>query len=170
MINSGIYAIRNLVTGKMYVGSAIDFAKRFKNHRSALTNGKHNPKLQNSWNKHGAGAFVFEILEVVEDKALLLTIEQQWLDKFKSYGPAGYNVALFASAPMRGRKRSAVSIEKTAAAHRGTKRGVETIKRMSAWQKGQKKPAMLGNKNALGYQHTEAARAKIAFASKNISA
>jgi hypothetical protein len=38
---SGIYQIRNTVNGKFYIGSAIDFSKRFCVHYNRLINNKH---------------------------------------------------------------------------------------------------------------------------------
>lgn len=37
----GIYQIRNTVTGKIYIGSAVDIARRFRVHRWYLTKGEH---------------------------------------------------------------------------------------------------------------------------------
>ena len=79
---SGIYQIRNLVNNKIYVGSASDFYERKSQHFSLLKYGKHNQKLQNSYNKYGKDNFVFEVIEFVEDKNKLLEYEQYWIDKF----------------------------------------------------------------------------------------
>src|SRR5208337_5409024 len=56
--DSGVYSITNVVTGKRYIGSACNFRSRWKDHRTLLLQEKHHsPKLQNSWRKHGPGAF-----------------------------------------------------------------------------------------------------------------
>ena len=63
----GIYCIKNVVTGKMYIGSSINIAGRWKQHRYQLNTNRHeNHYLQHSWNKHGEGSFEFSILEVVD--------------------------------------------------------------------------------------------------------
>jgi group I intron endonuclease len=91
-MSSGIYRIRNLINGKIYIGSAVDFERRWKYHKSRLNNNSHNNiHLQNAWNKNGQENFVFEILEQVlpEDfndkksfKIKLVSIkEQYYLDK-----------------------------------------------------------------------------------------
>lgn len=99
-----IYRIRNVVNGKIYIGSAVDSKIRFEKHRRQLRKGKHHcAHLQSSWNKHGEDCFKFEILEQVEND--LLEAEQRWIDKY--YGNANcYNTAKFAGAPMRGRTHS----------------------------------------------------------------
>jgi group I intron endonuclease len=61
IVQSGVYEIVNTVTGRRYVGSAINFARRWRQHRHDLRNNKHkNGRLQNSWNKHGEAAFAFQ--------------------------------------------------------------------------------------------------------------
>lgn len=89
---SGIYAIRNTANGKCYVGSAVSLPDRLYNHRWHLERGTHrNRKLLNAWRKHSAGAFTFEILEVVGDTGALLAREQYWIDALNSH-TGGYNL------------------------------------------------------------------------------
>lgn len=77
---SGIYSIKNLITGQIYIGSAINLYKRINRHVIDLKENKHtNSKLQNSWNKYKSENFSFEIIELV-DKELLLVREQYYLD------------------------------------------------------------------------------------------
>ena len=89
-----IYQIRHIVSGKVYVGSAVSPRNRWRNHRIMLQNGNHpNRYLQNAWNKHGEAAFVFEILEPVLFIEDLITREQYWIDKLKaSANGHGYNI------------------------------------------------------------------------------
>jgi len=75
-----IYRIINTITNDSYIGSAINYKLRRNNHISKLRNNKHHsPILQNSWNKHGEDAFVFEIVEEVHDKFLLISREQYYI-------------------------------------------------------------------------------------------
>lgn len=79
-MNSGIYKIVNLQTGKYYVGSTKDFKKRKQAHFSGLKNNYHpNKHLQNAYNKYGKENFKFEIIEYVKEE-LLLDIEQSYID------------------------------------------------------------------------------------------
>lgn len=99
-----IYRIRNIVNGKMYIGSAENAKVRFERHRRQLRKNKHHcAHLQASWNKHGEECFKFEILEEVDGD--LLAAEQGWLDKHYGNGKC-YNTAKYANAPMRGRKHT----------------------------------------------------------------
>jgi group I intron endonuclease len=60
----GIYQIRNLLDGKVYIGSSKNIKERFKAHKKSLNLGKHyNIHIQRSWNLCGDCNFVFEILE-----------------------------------------------------------------------------------------------------------
>lgn len=84
---SGIYRLLNINTNKYYVGSAVNFRNRLKDHLSRLRrNAHHSPRLQNSYNRHGESAFVFEIVEIVEDKSKLIEIEQKYIDDGIAFG------------------------------------------------------------------------------------
>ncbi len=68
---SGIYAIKNIVNGKKYIGQSVDLGKRNGDHFSMLRgNYHHNRYLQNSYNKYGEGAFEFKILEHCDEEVL----------------------------------------------------------------------------------------------------
>jgi hypothetical protein len=58
---SGVYAIRCLVNGKIYVGSAADLVGRIGEHKAQLRRGDHFmlPRLQQDWCAYGEEAFVF---------------------------------------------------------------------------------------------------------------
>jgi group I intron endonuclease len=76
----GIYKIINAINNKFYVGSAVDFKRRWINHRHRLRNGKHgNKHLLAAWNKYGEDKFIFVVVEEVPDDADLLAAENRWL-------------------------------------------------------------------------------------------
>lgn len=89
----GIYQIRNLVNGKIYVGSSKEINKRWTKHRIDLRkNCHHSILLQRAWNKYGKENFVFEIMEETDKKSLIIR-EQYYLDLLKSYDrKIGYNI------------------------------------------------------------------------------
>ena len=65
---SGIYVIRNLVTGKIYVGSAVIIGKRVYEHRRLLMLGTHgNRLLQRAWAKYGSDAFQLAQFDLAVD-------------------------------------------------------------------------------------------------------
>lgn len=99
---AGIYQIKNIVNGKIYIGSSKDLEFRRREHFRYMTGGYHaNNKLQLAFNKYGVDSFVFEILELYEgDKAGLLALEQSYLDKLDFR--TNYNIAYRAGAPMAG--------------------------------------------------------------------
>ncbi len=95
---SGIYVILNLITGGMYVGSSFDILYRWRKHREELRRDRHHsPYLQNSFNKHGEGAFAFIVVECIEQQDLHC-VEQKYIDT----GLYRYNVSDCASGPVRG--------------------------------------------------------------------
>ena len=92
---SGIYCIRDRISGRVYVGSAAHIARRWRAHRSNLSNGKHPGKvMQASWIKHGPDAFEFSVLERVADLGDLIAAEQRWIDALDAANPkTGFNVS-----------------------------------------------------------------------------
>lgn len=73
----GIYTITNVLTGQIYVVSALNFNKRFNEHKRLLKNNKHrNSYLQNSWNMYKEQNFRFQPEELVENKEELIPTEQ----------------------------------------------------------------------------------------------
>lgn len=113
---SGVYQIRNVVSGGVYIGSSQDIPRRWRKHREALRRGAHgNSRLQRAWDKYGENAFVFEVLLACPPNNLL-TQEQMYIDS----GMCGqcYNLAPIAGAPMRGRKHSAATRAAMSAAKR----------------------------------------------------
>ena len=62
-----VYMIKNTVNGKVYIGSSVNGYKRYNSHISHLRNGVHSSiRLQRSFNKYGAEAFVFIVLKYTD--------------------------------------------------------------------------------------------------------
>lgn len=148
-MKSSIYKILNLINNKIYVGSAVNYDKRWAAHEFYLNKGKHpNKHIQAAWNKYGAENFEFIALELVEDKTKLLEREQYWIDTLKPE----YNIC------------------KTAGSNLGIKYSEESKKKMSAWQIGRKmsdeakakmSTSAKGHKNSLGMKHSEETRKRM---------
>lgn len=78
----GIYKIENTINHKVYIGQSVDIEMRWKEHLYALTRNVHeNNHLQNSWNKYGAKAFTFSIIEECE-LSCLTDREQYYIDLY----------------------------------------------------------------------------------------
>ena len=81
MIGGGIYQITNVFNGKKYVGSTVDFERRWKRHLDNLRKGRHhNSRLQRAYNKYGEGVFEFSVLEYVGTNRNLLEREQFYIN------------------------------------------------------------------------------------------
>lgn len=99
----GIYSITNTVSGKVYIGSTVDFDTRWAYHRSRLRCNKHdNSYLQRSWDKYGECAFEFSILECLDDFEKLIEVEQFWMDAYREEGRELYNIGKCAYSARRG--------------------------------------------------------------------
>src|ERR1700712_3939229 len=60
----GVFLIRNLADGKVFIGSSMNLDAMFNRIRFQLFAGAHNVKeLEKDWKRLGAGKFEFEVLE-----------------------------------------------------------------------------------------------------------
>ena len=97
---AGVFAIRNTVNGKVFLGSSLNLEGPLNRHRFMLSIGKHEvPALQQDWNSFGPDRFTFEILEEVKVKDTpgfsvedeLTLLEQIWVETLQPFGEKGYN-------------------------------------------------------------------------------
>ena len=96
----GVYKIRNLISGKFYIGSTVSFRNRRDAHFKELRSGVHNNRrLQAAFNKYGENAFVFEPIEIIDHEDKLLEREQYYLDTLLPFGRSGYNISKLAGEP-----------------------------------------------------------------------
>ena len=91
----GIYAIKNKVNNKVYIGSSVDILRRFRKHKTELTTGKHsNIHLQRAFKTFGKDIFEFILLEECE-KEQLLQKEIDYIQKYNSLNEeCGYNMCV----------------------------------------------------------------------------
>lgn len=176
---SGIYKITNVINGKFYIGSAVNLSERRSSHFSTLSKRKHkNSKLQNSWNKYGESAFIFEVLEIIKDKNILIEREQYYLDTLKPFASIGYNICLLAKSSL-GVKRSKETKERISKSKTGTITSRETKIKLSIAGKGKKRSdkfkenlskIRIGNKHTLGFkQSLDQIRRRVSATRKTLS-
>ena len=75
---SGIYEIRNSVTGRVYVGQSISIKARWASHIQKAARGKHvSEDMNNDWCEHGAESFSLHIIrEAPPDELYILEAER----------------------------------------------------------------------------------------------
>jgi group I intron endonuclease len=96
----GIYQLKNLVNGKILIGSSKNLPARKNRFELELTleNFTNKELLQDVW-EHGKDKFVFEVLDYLapkEDPAYnysedLKTLEELWIEKLQPFNEKGYN-------------------------------------------------------------------------------
>lgn len=100
-IPAGVYQVKNVTNGKVFLGSSLNLEGPLNRHKFMLKNGGHtNKALQKDWNEFGSDSFTFEILEVVNVKDdpnfnlkdELTLLEQIWLENLQPFGERGYNL------------------------------------------------------------------------------
>ena len=131
----GIYQIKNLVNGKIYIGSSVNIARRWREHKTELRKDRHgNIYLQRSWNKYGEEEFEFSVLLLLNKKDNLIIKEQEYLDTLCPE----YNLAYKAGASMKGKRHTNETKKKMSNSSKGDKNGFfgkrhtkESIKKIS---------------------------------------
>lgn len=161
-MTSGIYQIKNTISGGVYFGRSVDVEDRLHHHRNELKRNVHrNKRLQNSWNKYGASVFKFELIweEAPENLCDLegFILEFMWSDKRLynhhklSYGgfEPGNKLGCFSrseetkkkmSDAFKGRKFSDEHKEKIKQSKTGLKPSEETKLKMIKAKQGKKRP------------------------------
>lgn len=96
---AGVYQIKNLVNGKVFIGSTMNFktlnGKKFELEAGSSTN----KQLQKEWNEFGKDQFVIEELETLkvkeepyfDAKRELKKLEDKWLNELSPFGERGYH-------------------------------------------------------------------------------
>ena len=167
IMNTGIYAIEHVATGRCYVGSAKDFGARWRTHRCLLRQGAHHsPHLQAAWNKYSEDAFVFKKLLVCSPENLI-AYEQRLLDGYQAANRKfGFNARALAESSL-GHKASPETRAKIKAARANQVFSAETRALWSKNRTGRKMPEGFGEftrAHKTGTKHTPEARAKISAA------
>ena len=96
----GIFAIRNLVNGKIYVAKSTNLDLIWKSEKFKLDLGGHtNAALQADWKLFGSENFAFEVLHellpsddpAVNERAELIALEALTIEDLQPFGENGYN-------------------------------------------------------------------------------
>lgn len=177
-----VYKIINLANAKFYVGSTVKVKERFRTHRRQLRAGKHHcPHLQSAWSKYGEDSFVFKVVAVIEDPALLHIAEQKLLDEHHGTENC-YNFAKYTDNSNRGiaqtethRKRISEAIKRHYESNPHPRQGVrhteESKKLMRANRAGkpmsEETKVKLRQAN-LGKVYSEETRAKLSSIRKGL--
>lgn len=149
--SSGIYIIVCIKSDNIYIGSSNNLQKRWNEHQRRLNKSDHdNSHLQRAWNKYGAQAFQFKVLEYCSIDQLDER-EQHYIKIYKTRGIC-YNI----TDGGRGTK--------------GVVRSSETRAKMSVAAIGRKHTGETREKLRLmntGKHHTSETRMKLSEISKN---
>ena len=137
---SGVYCILNEITGKLYIGSAVNLRERRRQHFGLLRKGSHHSAhLQNSVNHYGLSAFHFYIIELCS-QGELIQLEQKYMDETDCCNIRnGYNLC-----PVAGSRLN-------------SKASAETKAKMSKRRRGK-------NNGFYGKQHSDETKAEISKA------
>lgn len=136
----GVYRIEDAKSKRFYIGSSVNVLKRWLQHKFRLSRGTHpNPILQNIWSCDPERLSISTIQSIVgASREQLLAAEQKELDiAGVGTNPLCMNVLPIAGSHL-GRKRSAETCERLAAAQRGKTASEEAKAKMRAAKIGKK--------------------------------
>jgi group I intron endonuclease len=179
----GIYKITS-PTGKIYIGQSVDIEKRFKKYKSLNCTGQ--PKLYNSFIKHGFNSHIFEIIKECE-KDELNYCERHYQEFYYvldyefglnltltttvfKRGIIGEEVLIKRKVKQKGRKLSEEHKKSISESQKGKKQSKEIIEKRIKSNTGKKrtqetkdkiKNALKGNKNNLGNKRSEETKMKM---------
>lgn len=88
----GIYKIENNINHKIYIGQSKNIERRWKDHRSRIYyEANNNLPLYRAFRKYGIDNFSFKVVEQCLSEELDKK-EKEYIQKFNSIAPNGYNV------------------------------------------------------------------------------
>ena len=135
-MKSGIYKIKNIITGDCYIGSAKNYLERWQRHRKDLRKNKHHSiYLQRAFTKYGESSFIYGIIEYCE----LNELEEKENLAIQLYKPC-YNICPTAYSQI-GRKLSEDHINKLRIIGNNNEKGKKNL--LKAAKEAQKEVTML---------------------------
>lgn len=96
----GVFQIKNMVNGRVFIGSSTDLKAIWYAQKLQLNMGMHqNSDLQKEWKEFGADNFIYEILEEIkqtEDKPTdyakeVKALEEIMIEELQPYEAKGYH-------------------------------------------------------------------------------
>jgi len=97
----GVFQIRNILNGKIFIGSSLDLIAAWHAQKLQLEMGLHaNNGLQQDWKENGPKNFIYEILDEIKEteekpvdyKKEIKTLEVMIIDALQPFGDKGYNL------------------------------------------------------------------------------
>lgn len=136
-MDTGVYCITDTKSGRRYVGSAVSFKKRWREHRNSLKRGQHHSQFMQRTFHARSDAFSFQVLLYCSIDNLLM-YEQRFLDawkpEFNTSPVAGSQLGYRHTADTR--KKMSMSRPKDFSPMTGKKHTEETKARISENRKG----------------------------------
>lgn len=152
-----IYIATNKVNGKSYIGKTIKTIKVRQSWHQGVASRGEGWSFHNALRKYGLSAFDWSIVFETNDPDLLSVMEQEFIRRYKTKRPHGYNLTDGGDGIIG---RTPESLAQVADFHRGRKRSDETRKRISL--------ACMGKQRRLGAVLSDATKKKISLSRTGI--
>lgn len=123
-----VYLIRCNINDMIYVGSSVNFYRRFiRYRRSSKENSR--IRIHRALKEFGFDNFTFEILERIPDESQLVKREQAWMDALTPFGDVGFNTNRVAGSSL-GMRHTDETKKKLSKLHMGKKLSAEHIEQL----------------------------------------
>ena len=164
-MDSSIYKITHIASGRFYIGSAVNTKSRWVRHEQQLKRNQHHSKyLQRLYNKYGHESIKFEVIEYC-DKEKLLEREQHYLDTLNpvlnGHKVAGSPLGHKWSDEAKKRHSEMLKGRKVVISEQGKANIVEALKKPKT-QEHRKKLSDAAKRRGTSHLHTPENREKVA--------
>lgn len=172
-----VYIATNKMNGKQYIGyTTLLLDNRIKNHirKAFYKAGKHyNYFFQRALRKYSNDAFIWEILYTCKNKSECCTKEIEYIKKYNSIAPNGYNLTHGGEGGIQSditKLKISNSIKKIHADHPEKYDRMQIMtkdERSTVAKKAWKTKKINGYKTTAGYTHTEDSKQKMSITKNN---
>jgi group I intron endonuclease len=153
-----VYLITNTINGKRYVGqTTLSLEERWWQHCCKNSNCRH---LASAIRKYGKENFIIESIVEPPTIDLMNEFEAEYIEKYCTRSPNGYNLTEGGRVP----RHSEETRRKMSLSHLGKKNNYVQV--FTEERKEKARLRMIGNKNTLGYRHSEESRKRISESQK----
>jgi group I intron endonuclease len=132
-----VYAIRNILNGKQYVGATASFKHRKAVHTSKAFRTLSKAPLHVAMRRDGIEAFEWRVLSEAANKTALKQLERFWIREFGTFG-GGYNTNAGGTGWHKGQKHAPQARAKLRAIHTGMRPSPETLIKLRVSHTGKK--------------------------------
>jgi group I intron endonuclease len=153
-----VYAIRNTLNGKQYVGATASFKHRKAVHTSKAFRTLSNAPLHVAMRTYGMDAFEWRVLSEAANRTALKQLEYFWIKELGTFGLGGYNTNAGGTGWYKGQQHSPQARAKLRDMHIGMRPSPETLLKLRISHMGKKQSPEVVAKRVASTKRTKELR------------